>query len=336
MRKIRIAQIGMNQYSHCVQIFKSIAGQSDVFEVAGCVLPENERERLPKRVANLDGYREMTLDEVLNDPEIEAVTVETDELYLTKYALLAAQAGKHVHMEKPGGADLAEFEQLIAAIKASGKVFSVGYMYRFNPFIQELMRRVKDGELGEIVSVEAQMNCIHPPKKRQWLSCLPGGMTFHLGCHLLDLVLQLQGMPKAVIPLNKCSGADGVTSTDFGMAVLEYEHGVSFIKASSVELGGYARRQLVVSGTKGTVELKPLESRAGGIIIYTTKTEYSSSDWDDMGQTEKTDPLNRYDAMLRHFANCILEGMENPYTPDYELELYKTLLKCCGSEKAFL
>ncbi len=316
MRKIKIAQIGMNEYSHCRQIFKSIAKQTDVFEVVGCVLPENERERLPKRVATLDGYREMTLDEVLNDPEIEAVTVETDEIYLTKYALLAAKAGKHGHMEKPGGANLAEFEQLIATVKQTGKVFSVGYMYRFNPFIQDLIRRVKAGELGQIVSVEAQMNCYHPPKKRQWLSCLPGGMTFHLGCHLVDLVLQLQGTPKAIIPYNKCTGADDVTSTDFGMAVLEYERGVSFIKASSLELGGYARRQLVVSGTKGTVELKPLESRAGSGVIFTTKTEYSSPDWDDMGQTEKTDPVDRYDAMLRHFATCIDEEKENPYTPD--------------------
>ena len=330
MRRIKIAQIGMNKYSHCRQIFQSVAKQSDVFELVGYVLPENERERLPKRVASLEGYREMTLDEVLNDPEIEAVTVETDEIYLTKYALLAAKAGKHVHMEKPGGTNLEEFEQLIATVKQTGKVFSVGYMYRFNPYIRELIRRVKAGELGEIVSVEAQMNCVHPPEKRQWLTCLPGGMTFLLGCHLIDLVLLLQGQPKTIYPFNKCSGKDGVTGLDFGMAVLEYEHGVSFIKATSVELGGYARRQLVVTGTKGTVELKPLESRAGGSLIYTTKTEYCSPDWDDVGSTEKTDPLDRYDAMMRHFATCIIEGKENPYTPDYELEVYKTLLKCCG------
>ena len=184
MRKIKIAQIGMNKYSHCRQIFRSVAKQSDLFELVGYVLPENERERLPKRVASLEGYREMTLDEVLNDPTIEAVTVETDEIYLTKYALLAAKAGKHVHMEKPGGADLAEFEQLIATVKQTGKVFSVGYMYRFNPYIRDLIRRVKAGELGEIISVEAQMNCVHPSEKRQWLGCLPGGLTFLLGIYL--------------------------------------------------------------------------------------------------------------------------------------------------------
>ena len=43
--------------------------------------------------------------------------METDEIYCTKYALLAAKAGKHIHMEKPGGLELADFEELIATVK---------------------------------------------------------------------------------------------------------------------------------------------------------------------------------------------------------------------------
>ena len=52
----------------------------------------------------------MTVEEILEDPDIEAVVVETEEIYLFKYASLAADAGKHIHMEKPGG--LSEAEQL--------------------------------------------------------------------------------------------------------------------------------------------------------------------------------------------------------------------------------
>ena len=113
MKKIKIAQIGVNTYSHSNQVFESLIKQNDIFEIVGYVLPENERERLPKKMDLLEGYKELTLDEVLNDPEIEAVTIETDEIYLTKYAILAAKAGKHMHMEKPGGATLADFEELL-------------------------------------------------------------------------------------------------------------------------------------------------------------------------------------------------------------------------------
>lgn len=82
------------------------------------------------------------------------------------------------------------------------------------------MKKIKTDELGEIISVEAQMNCILPSSTRQWLEALPGGMMFYLGCHLVDLVLQIKGQPDKIIPLNKSSGVDGVTSKDFGMAVL--------------------------------------------------------------------------------------------------------------------
>jgi hypothetical protein len=56
------------------------------------------------------------------------------------------------------------------------------------------------------------MNCSHPVKVRQWLADLPGGMMFYLGCHLVDLIYRIQGKPERVIPLNKCSGVDGVTN----------------------------------------------------------------------------------------------------------------------------
>ena len=83
-------------------------------------------------------------------------------------------------------------------------------------------------------------------------------MMFYLGCHLVDLILQIQGEPDSIIPLNRRSGLNGCAGEDFGMAVFTYDRGVSFAKTSAVEIGGYARRQLVISGTKKTVELKRL------------------------------------------------------------------------------
>ena len=117
MKKIRVAQIGTNFYSHGPFIWDSIKKQSEIFEPVGYALPERERERLPKQAERFEGYREYTVEELLKDPTIDAILVETDEIYLTKYALMAAKAGKHIHMEKPGGANLAEFEELIAELR---------------------------------------------------------------------------------------------------------------------------------------------------------------------------------------------------------------------------
>ena len=329
MKPIRIAQIGINTHSHGPQIFKEMKLFPELFEIVGYVLPERERERLPEKMKVFDGYPELSLEEVLNDPTIEAVTVETDEIYLTKYAKLAAEAGKHVHMEKPGSPDLREFEGLIGTVKNSGKVFHVAYMYRYNEVIRDLISKVKAGALGQIVSVEAQMSGVHPLWVRNWLAEMPAGMMWFLGCHLVDLILLIQGLPEKVIPLNKRTGYEDAKGTDFAMAVFEYEKGVSFLKTTDVERGGFMRRQLVVTGTEGTVEIRPLEvgPEASQTTFSRTVTDLA---WGADEPFEEFGPRGRYAEMMKSFAAYVRGEKENPYTPDYELAVFNTLRKACG------
>ena len=330
MNKIKIAQIGTSANSHGNYIWKSMIKQKDIFDVVGYALPENEREKFPDRAKAFDGYNELTVDEILNNPEIEAVAVETEEIYLTKYALMVANAGKHLHMEKPGGVDLADFEELVEILKSKNLTFSTGYMYRFNPIIQEALAKVKNGELGEIYSVEAHMDCKHPAEVRQWLQNFPGGMMFFLGCHLIDLIYQIQGEPEEIIPFNCSTGYDEVTANDYGMVVFKYKNGVSFAKTCANENGGFLRRQLVICGTKGTIEIKPLEVSAEG-GLYTVMNEAYSIEWNKEWDTSKSEVYDRYDGMMRNFAEMV-RGKKNPYSYDYELGLYKLILKSCGKE----
>lgn len=333
MQKVRIAQIGTSVYSHGRPIFATLAA-SESFEIAGYALPENEDKRYDEGILGVfQNYPRLTVDEIMQDETIDAVAIETEELYLTQYALLAAQHGKHIHMEKPGGAELCEFERLIRTVKENGKVFQIGYMYRYNPCIAALIQRVKNGELGEIVSVEAQMNGKYSDAQRQWLANLPGGIMFFLGCHMLDLIVLLQGFPKEVIPLNQSTGLSDICVTDFGMAALVYDNGVSFAKINTVEKGGFLRRQLVVTGTKGTAELKPLEVNGEGNLVSTGKRECYTDGWCDTGVYEQTPPFDRYQSMLETFALKCLGKLSESYTPDYELALYRLLLQCCGGER---
>lgn len=329
MKKIRIAQIGVNENSHGPDVMNTLRAHGDLFEVVGYALPENERERLPGKLTCFEGLSEMTVEEILADKSIEAVTVETDEIYLSKYALMAAKAGKHIHMEKPGGRELGDFEELIETVKKSGAVLHLGYMYRYNPFVIDLMERIRAGELGEIISVEAQMNCIHQPGVRQWLSALPGGMMFFLGCHLIDLVLRLQGEPTRIFPFNKRTGVYDLPAKDFSMALLEYERGVSFIKTTQAEHGGFLRRQLVITGTKGKINVLPIEINAGYPMQRTEYTVCMSKDWNAEGERFSPEPFHRYRDMMRSFAAMATGEQENPYTLDYELTLFRTLLACC-------
>lgn len=330
MKKIKIAQIGTSANSHGNQIWKTMTKLTDLFEVVGYAFPEGEREKFPKQAVKFDGYREMTVEEILNDPTVEAVVVETEEIYLTKYALMVARAGKHLHMEKPGGTKLAEFEELVKILKEKKLVFSTGYMYRFNPKIREALEKIRRGELGEVYSVEAHMSCTHPVEVRKWLGTFKGGMLFFLGCHLIDLIYQIQGEPEKIIPLSCATDIDGIGSEDCGMAVFQYKNGVSFVKTCAAERGGFLRRQLVICGEKGTIELKPLEVVADG-GVYTVSSEAYGASWHEPWQSEQSEIFDRYAPMLKNFAELV-GGKENPYSYDYELNLYKLILKACGQE----
>ena len=170
---------------------------------------------------------------------------------------------------------------------------------------------------------------------RAWLSAFPGGMTFFLGCHLIDLVYRLQGEPREVIPLNAKTGFDGIDAYDFGMAAFRYENGVSFIKAADTEVGGFLRRQLVVTGEKGSIELCPLEYYPS--LPKSDKQVTKAKECFDMRiwQAEWTEstsaPYDRYDDMMKNFAE-IVRGKENPYSYDYELKLFALILRACGEE----
>ncbi len=64
MRPIRIAQIGVNTNSHGPQIFEMLKTHSELFEIVGYVLPENERERLPDKMKYFKDYPELSLEQV--------------------------------------------------------------------------------------------------------------------------------------------------------------------------------------------------------------------------------------------------------------------------------
>ncbi len=331
MKKIRIAQIGTSEYSHGHPIFNTIASLSDVFEVVGYALPEGEREKFPSQVAAFDGYKEMTVQEILSDESIEAVAVETEEIYLTKYAKMVVNAKKHLHMEKPGGLSLSDFIEMVDAAEKNRTVFHTGYMYRYNPVIQNLLARIDRGELGDIISVEAQMSCYHSESFRAWQNTFPGcGMMFFLGCHLIDLVYRIKGEPKRIGSYLGCSGMDGIQAPDNTVVVLDYESGPSFVKTADVERGGFLRRQLVVTGTKETVVIEPLEKTLEGDLLTTGYRSVTSADWGADGDRLVSEPYHRYKDMMLGFASYVRGEKKNPYDYTYEKNLRRLLQRCCG------
>ncbi|MBQ9543598.1 MAG: Gfo/Idh/MocA family oxidoreductase, partial [Clostridia bacterium] len=266
-----------------------------------------------------------------------AAVIETTDKYLTKYALDFAKAGMAIQMDKPGGLDQGEYEELFDLCEKKKVPIQTGYMYRFNPSVKKLYELYDSGRMGEIFYINAEMNCFHPKKKREWLADYPGGMLYFLGCHLIDVIFRLQGEPEEVIPLSASTGTDGVKSADCGFAAFRYKKGCSFARSTAVERGGFMRRQIVAVGEKAAFEIKPTEYNFKGYSKELLQSDSvfvtDANNWAAIGEKTSSEPYDRYVEMFRSFYDIATGRKENPYGAKYEKDLHRLILKACGALK---
>ena len=280
-------------------------------------------------------------------PDLVAVTIETFDLNLVKYAQIAADRGLHVFMDKPGSESAEDFEKMLSTIKKNGKVFSIGYMYRYNLAVQKALEIVKSGKIGQIYSVEVHMSIDHFKEKRNWLGAFKGGMTFFLGCHLVDLIYSFMGIPDEIIPFNESTGVFDVSAKDYGFVVFKYKSVVSFLKTCASEVGGFGRRQLVICGSLGNIEIKPIESfcfekrseypqfkfpLTSNIVVNYKMNENDLFTWSEPVVAENTPVQDRYRDMLRDFARKIHLGKMDDSDFEREARVHRLVLASCGIE----
>lgn len=91
-----------------------------------------------------------SLDDVLADPAVAAVAIATPAGTHLKVALAALEAGKHVLVEKPLAANLAEGTTLVEAAEGRGLVLMLDHTYCYTPAVTHLRQIVRDGSLGSI------------------------------------------------------------------------------------------------------------------------------------------------------------------------------------------
>jgi predicted dehydrogenase len=141
-------------------------------------------------------------DEVLNDPQIDAVLLSVPNRFHAPFAVRALQAGKHVIVEKPLATDLASARLVVEAQRASGKLLMVAQQRRWESIYMQVKEQVDKGELGRIYYAKAGlMRRKGIPGWGTWFtrkSESGGGALLDIGVHVLDLALHLIGNPRPV------------------------------------------------------------------------------------------------------------------------------------------
>lgn len=350
MKKIKAVQIGIG-HDHALGLWMTIDYLKDLFEFVGVVVVPEEQEYIRKQMqqAAAEGKPytpywastpQLTLEEAFSIPDLEAAFIEVDMEHLTKYAHLALSNGLHVHVDKPGSASTKAYEAMLKTAKEKNLVYHMGYMYRYNPGVEKIKGMIESGKLGDVYAVEAQMSCPLGDGKRAYLKGYPGGMMYFLGCHIVDLVFWTLGTPEEITPYIASTNKNSVDAPDYAMAVFRYPNGLSFVKTCGIEYGGIYRRQFIVAGTEGTVELKPfeayvLDSPLPGGALKTYITEVYEDGYLDKRQMSETEEYHRYIGMMTGFAEMIRGIRENPRSYEYEARLHRILLAACGEKINF-
>lgn len=326
----KIGQIGIG-HNHGEAKMLAVRKFPELFEVIGYA--EENKEWIEKR-GGLKGYaglKRLSVDEIIE--KSDAVLVETDVWNLTEAAKKCVDAGKHIHMDKPASGTLAEYKTLLDTAKSKNLVVQLGYMYRYNPAVIRCLEHIRNGDLGEIYSINAEMSTYHAVDYKQWLTNFDGGIMYILGSHLVDLIVYILGEPDKITSFLKHTRLDNVDFEDNNLAVLEYEKALARVYVSSVEVNGWGRRQLMVSGSKGTVSIMPIENNC--TMTY-ADLNISTMPYEDMKQNVDIKDIPkacRYDDMMQDFYAYIQGTKKNPFSYEHEYLVQKVLYEIIKNDK---
>jgi predicted dehydrogenase len=172
--------------------------------VHACVEVDPEARR--QDIAALGPEKVYTdVEQMLDDPTVDAVYLATPVYLHAPHAIAALRAGKDVLVEKPMALNTAEAAEMRRVAEGTGRRLAVAYFRRFWPRFQLVKDMLDDGKFGQVVLVRIASHTWRPPDgaaNGAWRlngEFSGGGVLSDVGCHKFDLLAWWFGLPRRVI-----------------------------------------------------------------------------------------------------------------------------------------
>ncbi len=252
-------------------------------------------------VAEKHGIRiAASYDDLVADPEIDAIALVTPNQLHHNETLLAARHGKHVFVDKPIARTTAEAREMIHAMKEQNLVLSVGHNTRRKRVFRKLKAMLDAGELGSVVAVEANLSrsvgldSDMPAWKTSSAMCPLVPMT-QLGVHFVDVV---QYLFQDITRVCCAAGSIAMPENHDATATLLWTRENFPITVTSY----YTTTETYyfrVYGTKGMIECRPYTMTVFDLFgAVTTRHDFSE------------EGAESYMLQLREFGDCIINHTE--------------------------
>jgi len=262
-------------------------------------------------------------EQLVSDPDVEAVYIASPHSAHHEQALLAIAAGKHVLVEKSFTRNAAEAREVVAAARAAGVTCVEAMWPRFAPRFDIVRHLLDAGELGEIIAVDATHNQqltaertprLHDPDRA-------GGALLDLGIYPVSFVSFVLGAPSRILAVGN------LTPTGVDRTIAAVETGFATQPAAvatvTTTLAAQSAVNATVSGTKGSIEL------SGSTAFYSPGTVRLVRVDGSVMEAPAIGPSN-HDALVYeacHMAQLVADGAtESPYMPlDETVSIMETM-----------
>jgi predicted dehydrogenase len=199
--------------------------------------------------------------ELLADPAVQAVIVCLPSGYHAEYGIKAANAGKHVIVEKPIDVTEARAQALIDACRKADRHLSVIFQCRYTPASRKVRKALDAGVLGTLILGDAYVKWYRTPQYyagsawRGTKAIEGGGALINQAIHTIDLLQWFMGGVKRVSGAVRTS-THAIESEDLGVAVVEFLNGaVGVIEGTTAVQPGFKER-LEIHGQKGSATIE--------------------------------------------------------------------------------
>ena len=321
--KIGVAVIGTG-HGHAISKIRALRGMSE-YDLAGICAHPGE----PADSDALRGLKWLPLKQVLDDPAIELVAIESADIDRNlDYAEQCVQAGKFVHLDKPPGADLARLRSLFAEAAKRKRIVQMGYQWRYHPAFQAVMEAARQGWLGRLYRFRASIDKLILADERRLLAKFRGGMMFSEGCHLIDCAVAVLGKPRKVTGILRHDGTLPDQLADNTLAILEYDRALAEISLAGFHPRGTSHRFVEISGFNGSARLQPyvLPSRLTVDLAEAAGPYKAGMQTIDLAAP----PGPGYTPEFREMEAVIRSGSRATYSVEHDLNTHETLLRVCG------
>jgi xylose dehydrogenase (NAD/NADP) len=248
-------------------------------------------------------------DELLDDPEVQAVYIPLPNSMHKEWAMKSMQKGKHVLCEKPIALNAADCLELMQASTKYGVMLMEAVMYRYTDRTQKVNEILASGEIGDVTYIQSTFRfLLNRPNTIKVRPELGGGSLYDVGCYPVNFVGMITNqIPESCVSQSVLeNGVDTIFS-----AVLKYPNGV--VAAINSGFNAFNQMNSEIVGTKGRIDIPDTFLGNEGTITVTT----------EMGSRQlQVEESDRYTLEVTDFANSILHQKKPQFSID---ETYRNM-----------